>query len=95
MGLSYLLVLLFKYDQTKEGKQNGYFISIILTLKSYHEVYREYEDGRVFKSSRIYNSYFLLTFDDSPDEVYNNSGKPLFYHKTWQCRWGITHLLTS
>ena len=86
--------IVFKYDRTKEGKQNRYYYQYHTDIKSYHEVYREYEDGRVFKSSRIYSTFFFVTFNDSPDEVYNKSGRPLFYHKTWKCKWGITHLLT-
>lgn len=57
------------------------------------ELYREYEDGRCFKSWRIRPKMFGITFDMTPYGSFWSDGKPEVMRKKWVCRYGYQNIM--
>lgn len=57
------------------------------------ELYREYEDGRCFKSWRIRPKMFGVTFDMTPYDSSWSDGKPEVMRKKWVCRYGFQNIM--
>jgi len=81
-----------KKGKRLDGTRKIFYPPIITDV---FEVYREYEDGRVFKSWRIYTAAFYVTFDCSPKFIPFRSGAPELTDRRWICRYGFQHIFNQ
>lgn len=73
------------------NKRKHYFYN--QKIVGVEELYREYEDGRCFKSWRIRPKMFGVTFDMTPYDRFWSDGKPEVMRKKWVCRYGFQNIM--